>query len=144
MATDFSAFLKEHKKEQAEEEYAVSKAFVDENGDPVKWRFRAITTEKFNKIKESCTKMKQIPGKRGQYRPETDVDLLNNKMIVACTVYPDLLNTKLQDSYGVSTPEELLYSMVDNPGEYSDLLAFVNELCGFDMSLEEKAEEAKN
>ena len=37
------------KKAQAEEEYAVSKAFVDENGDPVKWRFRAITTEKFRR-----------------------------------------------------------------------------------------------
>ena len=46
MATDFSAFLKEHKKAQAEEEYAVSKAFVDENGDNYTHKF-----ENFKQIK---------------------------------------------------------------------------------------------
>jgi len=34
--------------------------------------------------------------------------------------------------------------MVDDPGEYSDLAAYVQKLQGFDVSFEEKVEEAKN
>ena len=59
-------------------------------------------------------------------------------------VYPDLYDTELQDSYSVKSPEELICAMADEPGEYGELAAFVQKLNGFDISLEEKAEQAKN
>lgn len=65
-------------------------------------------------------------------------------MITRCVVEPDLQNIELQDSYGVNNPEALLMAMVDLPGEYANLQAFVSELCGFDVTMEEKVEEAKN
>ena len=34
--------------------------------------------------------------------------------------------------------------MVDDPGEYNDLAAFVQKLNGFDVSFDDKVEEAKN
>ena len=66
------------------------------------------------------------------------------KMIVASVVLPDLYDAELQDSYGVSTPEELLLAMVDEPGEYNELAAFVQKFQGFDTSFDDKVEQAKN
>ena len=67
-----------------------------------------------------------------------------DKLIVASTVYPDLYDKELQDSYGVMTPEELLYALVDNPGEYQDLNVWVQQYQGFAKSLDDKVDEAKN
>ena len=65
-------------------------------------------------------------------------------MIVASTVYPDLYDKELQDSYGVMTPEELLYAMVDNAGEYQDFTVWMQKFQGFTKSLDDKVDEAKN
>ena len=43
-------------------------------------------------------------------------------MMVASIVEPNLNDKTLQDSYGVMTPEDLLTEMIDNPGEYNDLV----------------------
>lgn len=59
-------------------------------------------------------------------------------------VFPDLYNAELQDSYGVSTPEDLVREMIDDPGEYNKFLAYVQEFNGFDSNMEDKVEEAKN
>ena len=57
---------------------------------------------------------------------------------------PDLYDRELQDSYGVATPEDLLLAMVDDPGEYNDLAAFVQKFQGFNISFDDKVDEAKN
>ena len=44
----------------------------------------------------------------------------------------------------MSTPEDLLKEMVDNPGEYQDLATFVQKVSGFNQTFEEDIEEAKN
>lgn len=78
------------------------------------------------------------------YRPKMDTGLYIRKMIVASVVAPDLYDAELQDSYGVKTPEDLLLEMVDDPGEYNDLAAYVQKIQGFNVSFEEKVDEAKN
>lgn len=141
---DFHAFLKQNKKAgETEELYVVSKAFVDESGEPIPWKFRAISSEEFNRLRKRCTKMVQVPGKN-QLRQEVDTDLLNNAMIAECVVEPDLHNDELLRSYGAASPEKLIPEMVNLPGEYFDLLQFVNKLCGFDVGLQDKVDQAKN
>ena len=141
---DLHAFLKQNKKAGEKEElYVVSKAFVDEKGEPIPWKFRAISSEEFNQIRKRCTKMVQIPGKN-QFRQDMDTDLLNNILIARCTVEPDLQNDELLRSYGVASPEELIPEMVNLPGEYFDLLQFVNKLCGFDVGLQDKVDQVKD
>lgn len=141
---DFHAFLKQNKKAgETEELYVVSKAFVDESGEPIPWKFRAISSEEFNRLRKRCTKMVQVPGKN-QLRQEVDTDLLNNTMIAECVVEPDLHNDELLRSYGAASPEKLIPEMVNLPGEYFDLLQFVNKLCGFDVGLQDKVDQAKN
>ena len=44
----------------------------------------------------------------------------------------------------MTDPEDLLYEMIDNPGEFNDLAAFVQQYSGLDETMEEKIQEAKN
>jgi hypothetical protein len=65
------------------------------------------------------------------------------KVCVACTVYPNLNNAELQDSYGVKDGISLLKKML-LPGEYTEYKAKVMEVNGYDLSMEELVDEAKN
>ena len=56
----------------------------------------------------------------------------------------DLYDKELQDSYGVMTPEDLVYAMVDDAGEYQRLSVWLQKFQGFDKSMDEKVDEAKN
>ena len=124
--------------------YAATKSLCDENGKPLVWEFRHITSKDNENIREDCTKEIPVTGRGNLYRTKINSGLYVQKMIVASVVTPDLYDKELQDSYGVLTPEELLLAMVDDPGEYSDLAAFVQKFQGFDTSFEDKVEEAKN
>ena len=66
------------------------------------------------------------------------------KQIAASVVFPNLLDAELQDSYGVKTPEALLKEMVDDPTEFAEFATFVREFSGFDESINDAVEEAKN
>mgnify|MGYP002544732200 CR=1 FL=1 len=85
-----------------------------------------------------------IPGKPHMYRPKLDSNKYLAKMVAESVVCPNLYDAELQDSYGVTNPEDLVREMVDNPGEYQDLAAFVQNFSGFDVSMEQKVDEAKN
>lgn len=65
------------------------------------------------------------------------------KMICRSAVFPDLNNSELQDSYGVKTPEDLLYELVDDPGEYQNLCEWIQRFQGFEP-LQKKVNDAKN
>ncbi len=140
----FSRFMKANKIVKSNELHPVTKSLCDEKGDPLEWEFKHITSKENEDIRESCTTEVPVLGKPNMYRPKFKSSLYIRKMIVASIVVPDLYDSELQDSYDVKTPEDLLMAMVDNPGEYSDLTVFVQKFQGFNVSLEDKVEEAKN
>lgn len=139
-----SIFLKGNKKVKENGFYAPTKSICDENGKPVEWEFRHITSKENEAIRDECTVEIPVTGKPNMFRPKLKSGLYMQKMIVASVVVPDLYNAQLQDSYGVSTPEELLLAMVDDPGEYNNLNVFVQKFQGFDTGFDDKVEEAKN
>ena len=63
---------------------------------------------------------------------------------VACTVYPNLNDAALQDDWGVKSGGELLKAMLSEPGEYNEYKLRVMEICGYNASMEELVDEAKN
>lgn len=138
-----SAFLAENALPVENIKHPVSPRFVDENGKPMLWELKTITGTEDEALRKSCMKRVPVPGKKNQYQRETDYDLYLGKLAVACTVFPDLNDAALQDSYRVMGAEALLKTML-TPGEYADYLAKVQEICGFDTALEEEIEEAKN
>ena len=142
--SNLSLFLKKNKKVRANAFYPATKSLLDENGEPVKWEIRPLTTEEDEAIREECTYDAPVPGKKGQFRTKIDVNAYLNKQMCAAIVFPDLDNAELQDSYEVKTPEDLLKALVDDPSEYADLRTFIQELSGFDADMTDEVEEAKN
>ena len=140
----FAKFMKENKVAKENEMHPVTKSLCDENGKPLEWEFRHISSKENETIRESCTIEVPVTGKPNMYRPKMKSSLYIQKMIIASVVMPDLYDAELQDSYGVKTPEDLLFAMVDDPGEYNALAAYVQKFQGFNVSFDEKVDEAKN
>ena len=136
--------MKANKTAAPNEKYAPTSSLQDENGRPLEWEFRHITSKENEVLRDACTIEVQVAGKPNLYRPKVKTAEYLARMIVASTVCPDLYDKELQDSYGVMTPEELLYAMVDNAGEYQDFTVWMQKFQGFSKGLEEKVEEAKN
>lgn len=141
--SNFSKFMKANKIQKQNVMHPVTKSLVDENGEPLLWEIKPLTTKENEKIRESCTIDVPVKGKPNQYRPKVDMGKYQSKLICASVVSPDLNNAELQNSYGVMTPEELLMEMVDDPAEYTDLMVFVQQISGF-KTLQEEIDEAKN
>jgi hypothetical protein len=140
--SDFAVFMAGNANKNETVKYVASKRFVAK-GKPVEWEIKAIDSDLDEALRKECTKKVPIPGKRGQYNQETDTDKYIGKMCTACTVYPNLNDAELQDSYGVKSADALLKKML-LPGEYTEYKAKVMEINGYDMSMEELVDEAKN
>lgn len=140
--SDFAVFMAGNAAKVETVKFAASKRFVVD-GKPVEWEIKAIDSDLDELIRKECSKRVPIAGKRGQYNQETDSDKYVGRLCVACTVYPDLNNAELQDSYGVKSPDALLKKML-KPGEYTEYKLKVMEVNGFDTSMEELVDEAKN
>jgi hypothetical protein len=138
--SDFSIFMAGSTATESVK-YVASNRFV-KDGQPVEWELKAVSSGLDESIRKDCTK--KIPtGKRGQYTMETDNDKYIGKLCVATTVYPNLNDAALQDSYGVKSADDLLKKML-LPGEYTEYKAKVMEVNGYDLSMEELVDEAKN
>lgn len=141
--SNLTAFLAQNAVKVENVKYAASKSFVDENGKPMEWEIASITSEEDELLRKTCTKRMPVPGKRNMFTPETDFNAYIAKQAVKCTVYPNLNDVELQNSYGVMGGEALLKVML-KPGEYAEYISKVQEVNGFDVPLEDAVEEAKN
>lgn len=139
-----SMFLKKNKVKKQNVKYAATKSLCDEKGQPLLWEVRAINTTESEQIREECTVDVQVPGKPNLFRPKVLSVKYIAKMLAASVVFPDLHNAELQDSYGVTTPEELIKEMIDDPVEYNNFAEFVQQYSGLEETMQDKIEEAKN
>ena len=81
-------------------------------------------------------------GEDGQPIP-WDFNQYLGKLAAACTVYPNLNDTVLQDSYRVMGADNLLKAML-SAGEFAAFVEKLQQICGFDSSLQDQVDEAKN
>lgn len=141
--SNFSKFMKANKIQKQNVMHPVTKSLVDENGEPLLWEIKPLTTKENEYLRELCTTDVQVKGKPNMYRPKVDMNKYQTKLICAAVVSPDLNDAELQNSYGVMTPEELIKEMVDDPAEYTNLMMLVQTISGF-KTLQDEVEEAKN
>lgn len=134
----FEAFLKQNKKNTGTKKIAASKAFVDEKGKPVLWEIRPIKSKEASAIRSVTNKI----GKNGKIN--IDNEMFNRMAAVKATVYPNLNDAELQDSYGVKCAEDLIQELLDNDGEYQKYVQEIMKLSGYNVSDGELVEEAKN
>lgn len=138
-----SLFLKKNKKQRENVKYVATKSLCDENGNPLEWTIKPLTTAESEDIRESCTREIQVTGKPNVYRNKFDDRKYIAKLIASSVVEPNLYDKELQDSYGVMTPEELIVQMIDNPNEYNAFAEFITNNIE-NNNINEVIEEAKN
>lgn len=147
--SNLSAFLAENAVPVENIKVVVSNRFLsnekDEKGKlkPIEWEIKTIDSAADEAIRKTCTKRIPVPGKKNQFTRELDSDAYVGKLAVACTVFPNLNDKELQDSYHVMGAEALLKAML-TPGEYANYLMKIQEICGFDVTLQDEVDEAKN
>ena len=140
--SNIKQFLRTNKKVKPNAFYAASDNFLDADGKSILWEIRPLSTEENETIKAQCTEVIED----GYRKPKVSVDskMIQAKQIVASVVFPDLFNAELQDSYGVKTPEELLFAMLDGAGDYQRLVMFILKYNRLDVTLDDRIKEAKN
>lgn len=139
---NLTGFLAQNALKADNEKIVVSKRFVQDD-KPIKWEVASITSEEDDLLRKANTKRMPVPGKKGVMVPETNYTAYLASLAVKCTVFPNLHDKELQNSYGVMEAEALLKKML-LPGEYDGYLAKIQEINGFDVGLDEAVEEAKN
>ena len=139
---NLTAFLAQNARQVENVKLVVSDRFTDEDGKPLEWEVRCISSRDDETLRRDCQYRVQVPGKRGSFRQEFDNVLYLAKLAAACTVYPNLNDAELQDSYGVMGAEALLKAMLTS-GESANYFQKAQEVCGF-TPIEELTEQAKN
>ena len=140
----FARFMKQNKIKKENTTFAPTKSLLDENGEPIKFKIKPLTTKENDDIRDACTIDVPVIGKPNMFRPKLNTAKYLSKMLCYCIIEPDLFDKELQDSYGVMTPEDLIKEMIDDPGEYQDFVVFVQDFNGFNVTLENKVDDAKN
>jgi hypothetical protein len=140
---DLSCFLSQNAVKVDREKHVASKRFLGADKKPVEWEIKAITSKEDEDLRKECTKRVPVTGKKGQYTQETDFNLYLGKLASECTAYPNLNDKALQDSYHVMGADALLKAML-TAGEYAGYLEKIQQVNGFDSTMDEQVEEAKN
>lgn len=83
-----------------------------------------------------------VAGKKGQYTQQLDTYTFQARVAARCTVFPDLNNAELQNSWGVAKPEELIGKLLIG-GEFDDYVTEVFQHNGFKTE-DELVNDAKN
>ena len=138
---DLSSFFRVNAVKTEEVKYVVSTRFVDKNKKPVEWILKPVSSQ----LDEDLRRQSTIRTKNatGQYQTDLDVNKYIGLLAVACTVYPNLNDANLQNSYNVMGADSLLKTML-LPGEYANYLLKVQEICGFDQKIDNMIKQAKN
>lgn len=116
-----------------EKEVVISKRFVDDKGNPVPFKIKAITQEENDALVRASTRVEEKNGNRVEYLDNVD---FARRLVVASTVFPDFSNKELCDAYGVVSPLMVPGKMLLG-GEYNRLLGEINALSKLDISLED-------
>lgn len=135
-----NAFLRQNKKNEKENVFfAASQSFVDENGEAIKWEIKALSSKRAQQIRQECNKIL----KNGR-TIVVDQALWQRMMAAECTVFPNLRDAELQDSYGVSEPYDLIVEMLDDDAEFQAYCQKCAEVCGYNKTDVDLVDEVKN
>jgi Phage XkdN-like tail assembly chaperone protein, TAC len=137
--SELKAFLKQNKAERQTVKVTASENFKDEKGNVLQWEIRPLKTKEADFIRSECTAINQ-KGKK----IEVDNAKFNRMIAAKCTVFPNLNDKELQDSYDVMSAEQLIVEMLDNDGEYQAYCQKILSISGYNKTDSELVDEAKN
>ena len=119
-----NGFFKSNAKSLPDVKVVVSERFTNEDGTPIEWVLHPISTRRVEEITKRNTK---TTIKNGKKESTVNEENLNAELLEAVVLYPSLNDAELQDSYGVSSANELLSVML-YPGETQVLTNALQEV----------------
>ena len=119
-----NGFFKSNAKSLPDVKVVVSERFTNEDGSPIEWVLHPISTKRVEEITKRNTK---TTIKNGKKESTINEENLNAELLEAVVLYPSLNDAELQDSYGVSSANELLSVML-YPGETQILTNALQEV----------------
>ena len=140
--SNLSAFMRANVEQIENHKFAASPRIKGEDGKPMEWEICCISADEYARIRSGCIRQVPVPGKKNQFTQQLDTYTFQARVAAACTVFPDLTNAELQDSWGVTKPEDLVGAMLIG-GEFDDYITEVFEVNGFKAE-DELVDEAKN
>lgn len=143
MAKNLTAFLAQNAKKIDNVTFIASDRFIDpDTCEAMPWEICCITAAENAGLRKACMRTVPVPGRKGQFTQDFDANAYLAKVAVRCTVFPNLNDAELQQSYGVMGAEQLITTML-TPAEFEDYSTKVLQVNGF-QSGDEMVEEAKN
>lgn len=119
-----NGFFKSNAKSLPDVKVVVSERFTNEDDTPIEWVLHPISTKRVEEITKRNTK---TTIKNGKKESTVNEENLNAELLEAVVLYPSLNDAELQDSYGVSSANELLSVML-YPGETQVLTNALQEV----------------
>lgn len=133
--TSVDDFLKENVEQVENKKFTLSRFKAP-------FEIKPITNDRMEALRKQCTKATK-DRRTQQIQKIVDQDKLTDAMVVEAVVVPDLNNDKLQQSYcTIADPAGTAKAML-LAGEYADLLNEIQEVSGFETSIEDDVDEAK-
>ena len=117
-----------------EKEVVISSRFVDEKGNPVPFKIKAITQEENDKLVKAATRVEEKNGRRVEWLDSVDYA---RRLVVASTVSPDFSSKEMCDAYGVVSPLLVPGKML-LLGEYNQLSDEIASLSKLNTNMEEE------
>lgn len=138
---DINLFLKGKEENLPEIEKVVTKRYMNEEGEYIPFKFRAISSKRLNEIKKECTSVIHTKGQK--------IEKFNNQRFInvvgiESTTFPNFKDSTLLESYDCIDPNDLVQEILKMPGEYSEWVETAFKINGFDDTFEELVEKGKN
>ncbi|CAD5898096.1 hypothetical protein R6Z02_01395 [Carnobacterium maltaromaticum] len=118
------------------EELIISSRLKDEKGNLLKAKIKPMTSKEYNRYQKDSTKI----GKKGSVSFDSNEYQMN--VIINHTVDPDFRDATTISQAGVVTPEQLVNKLL-LPGEVNELAKGIQQISGFDDSIDELRDQAK-
>lgn len=113
MAKNLTAFLAQNAKKIDNVTFIASDRFVDpDTGEAMPWEICCITAAENAGLRKACMRTVPVPGRKGQFTQDFDANAYLAKVAVRCTVFPNLNDAELQQSYGIMGAEQLITTML--------------------------------
>ena len=119
-----NGFFKSNVKTLPDLRVVVSERFTNEDGTPIEWVLHPISTKR---VEEITKRNSRTTLKNGKKETTVNEENLNAELLEEVVLFPRLNDAELQDSYGVTSVNELLSVML-YPGETQVLTKALQEV----------------
>ncbi|MGJ9460121.1 phage tail assembly chaperone [Oceanobacillus sp. CF4.6] len=123
-------------------EAPISKRFKDKNGKIIPFKFKTITTERVDELEKLHTL--PVIKKNKKVGERVDQAQFIAHIAIDSTIYPNFKAQEMRKAYKSEDPIEIAKKVLNVAGEYSNWIAKASEVNGFDDSVEDLEEAAKN